>query len=126
MAVQSVVSLRDVPVGVAITLCASQAGSAIYLAIAQAILLNKLLPAVQAINPSLSMTDLLRAGATGLKGLVAVEQVPDMLIAYADSLSLTFKVAAGVSGISVLVACGVDWKSLKQKASSEREEGNPQ
>jgi hypothetical protein len=67
LAVQVVVSLRDVPVATALTMFFMQAGSAVFLAVGQAVLLNNLLPQMQAINPALTTTDLIDAGAIGLK-----------------------------------------------------------
>lgn len=114
LAVQVVVSLRDVPVATALTMFFMQAGSAVFLAVGQAVLLNNLLPQMQAINPALTTTDLVQAGAIGLKQLVSEAQGPAVLVAYARSLDAAFHASVAMAGVAVITAFGVEWKSLKR------------
>ena len=68
---------------------------------------------MEAIDPSLTAQQIIMAGATGLKALVSKEQLPAVLVAYAKSLNATFHVAVAMSGLAVLSACFVEWKSIK-------------
>lgn len=115
LAVQVVVSLRDVPVATALTMFFMQAGSAVFLAVGQAVLLNNLLPRMQVINPTLTTLDLIHAGAIGLKQLVSEAQGPAVLVAYARSLDAAFHAAVAMAEVAVITAFGVEWKSLKRK-----------
>lgn len=117
LAVQTVISLDDVPVAVALVLFFTQAGSAIFIAIGQAVLLNKLLPQMQAINQSLTVTDLIHAGAVGLVKLVPEVKAPAVMEAYASSLNSAFLVAVVAGSMAVIAGFGVEWKTLKKEES---------
>lgn len=93
----------------------AQAGGAIFLAVAQAVLLNYLLPRIQLLNPTLTAADLLTIGILDIKGLVAESQVPGLLLVFVHGLDGVFRVLAIVSSVAVLVAFGVQWKRLKEK-----------
>jgi hypothetical protein len=114
IAVLAVVRLSDVPIASSIALIFPQLGGAIALAVAQAVFLNRMLPEIQGLNPDLTSKDIMAAGATGLKGLVTESQLPLTLKAYAGSLDGTFKVAAAFSVVGVIVAFGIEWKSIKK------------
>ena len=114
MAVQTVVSLDELPVATAITLFSSQTGAAIFLTVAQAAILSELLPRMQTFNPAISKKDLVQAGATGLKDLVERSRISEVLDAYADSVASAFYVAAAIMAAAAVVAFGVEWKRLKR------------
>jgi sugar phosphate permease len=120
--VQTVVSLRDVPVATALTLFYQQLGASLFLAIAQTILLNKLIPGVQKIDPNLSEADIIRAGATGLTTLLQGEQLAEAIIAYASGLDAAFLLAVGAAAVSVILACPVEWRSIKSQKHDTKED----
>jgi len=70
---------------------------------------------MQAIDPSLSPIQITMAGATGLKALVSPDKLPLVLAAYANSLDGTFEVAIAMAGMATVMACFVEWKSVKGK-----------
>jgi hypothetical protein len=78
------------------------------------VFLNELLPRIQAVNPNLAATDIFRAGATGLRTFVTEGQLPAVLVDYADSLDVVFKVGAGAATVAVILALFVEWKSIKK------------
>jgi hypothetical protein len=85
IAVQTVVRLKDVPVATSVAVFSQFLGSAIFIALAQTVLLAKLLPQLQALNPDLSQGQVIQAGALGLKTLVTADQLPAILSAYTGS-----------------------------------------
>ena len=91
-----------------------------FLAIAQTVFLNKLLPAMQDIDQSITKEDIIRAGATGLKNLVTGSELAATLVAYAKSLDAVFVMSLVMGLLSALLALGVEWKSVKVKRSSLR------
>jgi hypothetical protein len=92
-----------------------QLGGALFIAVGQAVFQNKLIPAMQKVDPSLSALDITMAGATGLKNLVPVSELPTVLVAYAKSLNATFQVAIAMAGLAAVMGCGVEWVSVKGK-----------
>jgi hypothetical protein len=115
IAVQAVSRIRDIPIATALTLFAQQLGGTILLAGAQALLLNILLPAMQAINPAITTDDIVAAGATGLKSLVSGSDLATTLVAYAKGLDRAFLISLGGGGLALLSAFGVEWKSVKRE-----------
>lgn len=115
IAVQTVVSPHDVPVANSTYLVLRQLGPVIFVAVAQAIFLNKLLPEMQAINPALTKTEIVQAGATGLKALVRESDIPRVLVACVKGFDAIFMLASVLAGISAVVALGVEWKSIKKE-----------
>jgi sugar phosphate permease len=92
-----------------------QLGGALFIAIGQAVFQNRLIPQMQAIDPSLTPIQITMAGATGLKSLVSSDQLPLVLAAYANSLDGTFEVAIAMAGMATVMACFVEFKSVKGK-----------
>ena len=69
---------------------------------------------MQDIDPSLTAEQIVMAGATGLKLLVP-DQLPAVLVAYAKALNGTFEVAIAMAGMGAIMACFVEFKSIKGK-----------
>ena len=115
IAVQTVVCPRDIPVANATYLVLRQIGPVIFVAVAQALFLNKLLPQMQAINSTLTKEEIVQAGATGLKALVGESDIPRVLAGYVKGFDAVFILASILAGISAVVALGVEWKSVKKE-----------
>jgi len=124
IAVQATVELRDIPVAVSTAFLFQLLGQAIFVAIAQAVFLNQLLPQMQAVNPDLTAIDILQAGATGLKTLVTEAQLPTVLVDYANSLDAVFKVDAAIAAVAVTLAFFIEWKSIKKDKKPKDVEGS--
>src|SRR5271169_2019386 len=104
IAVQSVVCLHDIPIATSTSVLFQQLGPVLFIAVSQSVVLNQLLPQIQAINPGLTAIDIMRAGTTGLKTLVTKAQLPIILVSYANSLDLIFKMTAGLSTVAFILA----------------------
>src|SRR5437016_5984623 len=113
IAVQAVVCLRDIAVATSTSVLFQQLGQVLFIGVSQSVVVNQLFPAIQAMNPDLTTIDIIQAGTTGLKTLVTETQLPTVLVSYANSLDLVFKIAAGISTVAIFLALGVEWKSIK-------------
>jgi hypothetical protein len=121
IAVQTVVRLKDVPVATSVALFFQILGASLLVAVSQAVLLAKLLPTLQSINPNLTREQVLEAGALGLKKLVTQDQLPAVLSAYAKSVDLVFLVSTGMAVLGTLSACPIEWKSVKNNKAKAPE-----
>lgn len=119
IAVQAAVEFNDIPVATSITLLFNQIAIPIFLAMANTVILNKLLPRMQALNPNLSQEDINRVGTSGLTGLVENDHVAEVRAAYGISLDSAFYIPTALMVVAVMMALGVEWKSLKRKEKTE-------
>ncbi|KAJ7157279.1 MFS transporter [Mycena filopes] len=115
LAAQIVLELKDVPVGTAVVMFANTLGGALFVAIAQSVftssLVAGLVAAVPGVSPALVLTD----GANSLKGVVAPEFLPDVLLEYNKALMMPFYVSMVLGIIAFGGACAVEWRSVKGK-----------
>ena len=122
LAVQLVVQPHDAPIANVVYLVFQQLGPSVFIAVAQAILLNNLLPRFHAIDPTISETDVLDSGATGFESHVPWMEVPGVLEEYARSLDKVFLMAAVVAAAAAILALCVEWKSIKKDEKINEEE----
>jgi hypothetical protein len=87
----------------------------LFIAVGQAIFQNKLIPQMQALDPSLTSQEIVQAGATGLKLLVSPDLLPKVISAYANSLDHVFYISVAMACIGAVNACFVEFRSVKKK-----------
>jgi hypothetical protein len=111
-AAQAVLARQDVSTGVSLMFFGQSLGGAIFVCIGQAVFANNLadsLSRIPGLNPSLIIT----TGATELRDVIAVNELPAVLFAYNGALSKAFTVALAAACFSILPACGIEWKNVK-------------
>ena len=115
IAIQTTVNPDDIPLANATFLVLRQLGPVIFIAVAQAIFINRLLPDMQAINPALTARQITNAGATGLAGLVKESDIPRVLVAFVKGMDSVFILVSALAVMSAVTALGVEWRSIKEK-----------
>ena len=101
------------PLVISLTMFCYQLGTSLFLAICQAILVNKLVTASEVIDPSITKGQIITAGVTGLMKLFSEDKLTSILLAYVAGLKALFIVSTILAMLSVLAAFGVEWKSVK-------------
>jgi hypothetical protein len=97
-------------------------GAGIIIGTAQSIIDNHLYPAMLAIDPRITIPEIVQAGATGLKALVPEADLPAVLEAYAKSIDIgVFVPAAVFAGMAFLVALRIEWRSVKHMDKSKKD-----
>ncbi|MCJ1353413.1 MAG: hypothetical protein MMC33_003399 [Icmadophila ericetorum] len=120
IAVQAVLPLADVSVGVAITFFTQILAGALFVSICNNIFDNKLVKYVGALNiPSVDAKDLVKLGATEIRSYIPPQYLTEVLEAYNHALVKIFQVALVVACLSALAAAGMEWKSVKPAAVVE-------
>jgi len=115
VAIQVVLSNRDMATGNALAIFFNSLGGAVSISIAQNIFQNGLYEKVPVYAPGISPQAVVTAGATYLRRLIPADLLPGVLQAYMASLNQSFVLPIAVGGISVICACFVEWKSVKGK-----------
>lgn len=116
LAAQTVLDLRDVPVGVAINMLFSFLGGSLFISAAQNAFTTKLISNVVATLPQLDSHTVVQTGATDLKRLVHTSQeLSTLLVAYNGALMNAIMVALVLSCLTIFGSAGMEWKSVKGK-----------
>ena len=105
---QTVLKLRDVPVGTSLLVLMQSLGGCIFLAIADNVFLNRLIGGLAAV-PDIDPRIVLSAGATNLNFGPAVEKV------YNHALTQTYYVPVAMAALSICGSLAMEWRSVKAK-----------
>ena len=112
MAVQTVLSRKDVPIGSSLVFFGQSLGGAVFVSVAQNIFTNKLkdyLMHIQGINVGV----VIEAGATNIKHVVPPELLRPVLIAFNHALTQAFYVGLAMACLAIVGALTMEWKSIK-------------
>ncbi|ESZ94587.1 hypothetical protein SBOR_4998 [Sclerotinia borealis F-4128] len=115
IAVQVVLSAKDMPSGNAIAIFFNSLGGAISISIAQNVFNNGLVKYMPQYAPDVNPAVVYQAGATHLRDVISPADLVGVLLAYCKSLDDAFVLAIAVGGIATICACFVEWKSVKGK-----------
>lgn len=119
IAVQTVLSLDQVPIGVAAIVCFQSLGGAIFVSVGNSILQNGLLSAGTSNKlPGIDIQAVITAGATQFRSIVPRDALPALLIAYNSALQKVFIAAIPLSGMAFVAALGLEWKSVREKKTN--------
>ncbi|KAK4192337.1 putative efflux system protein [Podospora australis] len=116
MAVQTVLDISDVPTGASLIIFLQTLGGALFVAVSQNVFTNKLVEGVAKNVPDFpNPASILAIGATGIEEAIKPEWLAGVKLAFNDALTETFIVFTALSGLSILGALAVEWKSVKGK-----------
>lgn len=110
-----VLNSKDMPTGNAIAIFFNSLGGAISISIAQNIFSNGLKTNLPKYAPDVSADTVINAGATYLRKVISVADLPNVLKAYMVALQDAYVISIAVGGIATIVACFVEWKNVKGK-----------
>jgi hypothetical protein len=116
VAIQNVLAKADIPAGASIVVLVQTLSGAIFIAIGQAVLQNKLVQNLETAFPSggLDAARLTTVGITQLRSLVPPKDLQTVLVAYNSALTQVFLVAAVMSALTIIGSLSIEWKSVKK------------
>lgn len=98
--------------------------SSVFLTVGNTVFNNRLAAELVAQAPGVDAADVLAAGATGFRDILAPEQLPGVVQAYSNALGYVFYIAAAVSVLCFISALCLGFgKSLASKEKPENEQG---
>ena len=115
IAVQVVLSSKDMPTGNAMAIFFNSLGGAISISVAQNIFSNGLYANVPKYAPDVSAQFVINAGSTHLREEISPADLPGVLQAYMLALDQAYVIPVVVGGLATIFACFVEWKSVKGK-----------
>jgi len=115
LAAQTVLHLKDVPVGVAIIVFLQLFGGALIVSVCQNVFTNRLISNIVSTLPKVDPQIIIETGATELKNIVANQQTDTLLEEYNEALTHTFTVGLVLACLTIFGAVAMEWKSVKGK-----------
>ncbi|KAM0477021.1 hypothetical protein ACHAPX_005980 [Trichoderma viride] len=115
VAVQATLTTAQSPVGVSTVTFFQFFGSAIFLAVSQAVFGNIFLDKLTGHLSGPEIQSLLLNGSGAIRTLVSPKDLPVVLGAFNQALVGTFYLAAGASAAAVLISFGIPWINIKGK-----------
>jgi hypothetical protein len=115
IAVQSVLSPTDTPVGIATVSFFQMFGGSLFAALSQTIFNEQLIKELMNNVPDINIGALLAAGTIGFHKIVEPAQLGGVLQSYNVAILDTFYLAAAVTAASFVFALGLPWISMKGK-----------
>ena len=116
IAVQTVLTLEQIPIGIAAVISMQSLGGAVFVSVGNNILQNVLDQASAARNlPGIDVKAVIAAGATQFRSIVPAGSLPALLIAYNYALQRVFIAAIPLCGLAFVAALGLEWRSVRDK-----------
>ncbi|KAH6617164.1 major facilitator superfamily domain-containing protein [Chaetomium tenue] len=115
LAVQAALSPADLAMGNSVVIFVQSLGTAITLAISDAIFHGSLQSELPKQAPLVDVTAIIAAGATGFRSIVEEQDLPGVLAAFSISISRVFYLATGVSGLGLITSLGMGWVDVSKK-----------
>ncbi|KAK2750065.1 hypothetical protein FQN57_004557 [Myotisia sp. PD_48] len=113
VAVQTVLPKKHVAIGSSLVMFFQLLGGSIFVSVAQSVFTNKLFMEITKINPELPVESIIGEGATQLRKMVDIVDLPDLLIAYNDALILSFRIGLAMACLLVVGVIGMEWRTVK-------------
>jgi hypothetical protein len=121
-ALQTVLSLDDIPIGIAIITFAQSLSGAIFISVAQTVFENRLVASISRYAPKVNPSALIEGGAANLSQRLSKEVLPSVLYAYNIAVTQTFYVSVTAALLSFVGAGLVQWKSMKKPQKRDPED----
>ena len=115
IAVQVVLSKKDMPSGNAITIFFNTLGGAISISIAQNIFSNSLIKEIPKRAPGVNPATIIAAGATHVRQVTPADQLTGVIDAYNIAVTRTFVLSIACAAMAFLFSLLFEWRSVKGK-----------
>jgi hypothetical protein len=115
IAVQVVLSKKDMPVGNAVAIFFNSLGGAISISIAQNIFSNTLIKEIPKYTKGVDPWTIVMAGATHIREVTPPSQLQGVLYAYDIAVTHAYILSIACSSIAFLLSLGFEWKTVKGK-----------
>ncbi len=115
IAVQVVLSKKDMPVGNAVAIFFNSLGGAVSISIAQNIFSNTLIMEIPRYTEGVEPWKIVAAGATHIREVTPPAQLKGVLFAYNIAVTHSYILSIACASIAFLFSLGFEWKSVKGK-----------
>jgi hypothetical protein len=125
VAVQTVLSMEDIPQGTVIVMFCQSLGGALFLAVGQTVFQNGLIQGVAKYAPEINPQLLTHTGATAIRTVLAKygleSQLRSAIVAYVSGLRDCYRVVTAVAAAAFIASCFLEWRSVKKGGPKEEQ-----
>ncbi|KAF2121675.1 major facilitator superfamily domain-containing protein [Lophiotrema nucula] len=115
VAVQTVLDIKDVPVGASLIVFIQSLGGAMFVSVGETVLTNQLVKELAKNAPSIHPADVIAAGSSRLQSTFHGDVLRAIVLSYNNALSKVFIVATAMAAFTIVGCVCVEWKSVKGK-----------
>lgn len=123
MAVQTVLSIDDVPIASSLVVFMQTLGAAVFVSVAQSVFSNRLLSNLQdhlgGLATNLKPTDLLQTGATEIYSKIPPQLRLPVLESFNDAITHVYIVSICASCLTIVGSLAMEWRSVKKAHKPE-------
>jgi hypothetical protein len=112
VAIQNALSEDQVSVGMSLAIFAQTFGGALFLTFAETIFTIDLIRGLSVFAPEVSAQEVINAGGTALRDVLPQGSLLGVLLAYDQTISHTFYLAAGAAVATFVCCWGMEWKGV--------------
>ncbi|THW80086.1 MFS general substrate transporter [Aureobasidium pullulans] len=121
IAAQTVLPDSDVSIGLSFLQFITFFAGSTFVTVSQTLLENGLVSGLRDILPDLDPSTISGAGATAIRDMVSLDQLPVVLRVYNDSIRSIWYLGLGLSCLVFVASWGFEWRSVKAKKQGEDE-----
>lgn len=121
IAAQTVLPDSDVSIGLSFLQFITFFAGSTFVTVSQTLLENGLVSGLRDILPDLDPSTISGAGATAIRDMVSLDQLPVVLREYNDSIKSIWYLGLGLSCLVFVASWGFEWRSVKAKKQGEDE-----
>lgn len=115
---QTMLPAADIPTGTSLTTVCKLLGGSIFVSVAQTLFNNKLHDMIIQRLPQLDPHVLMTIGAIELRSKLGADLIPTVAACYNDALKDVWWLLLALSGVSLVGAMGVEWRSVTDKVAT--------
>ena len=115
VAVQTVLDMKDVPVGASLIVFIQSLGGAMFVSVGETVLTNQLVKELAKNAPNIRPADVIAAGSSRLQSTFHGDALPAIVLSYNEALSKVFIVGTAMAAFTIIGCVCVEWKSVKGK-----------
>lgn len=119
VAVQTVLPMKDIPIGSVCIMFFQSLGGALFIAVGQSVFQNGLIDGLHQYAPELDPNLMVNTGATAIRGVLKKigqeDQLRSVILAYVNGLQDCYRVVLAASITAFLMSCFFEWKSVKKE-----------
>lgn len=116
-AVATVLSIKDVPIGMGIIGFVGRLLPAIFISASATLFQNRLFAEVSQRVPEQNVTTLRNTGLSELRAVIGPDNLRDVLLGYGEAVSQTLYMPVVLTALSLVGSLSMEWRSVKKKTA---------